>query len=178
VDKSQAVAKHLRTVFGPPSRSGSFVWEQQDVAVYKWGAERTGEGVDLYATDGGTPPRSGTHTAEFFTGLTPGQDDVAGPLASLHRYQSFHDVMLGHGHTVRSEGPLWAGAALDSMLILSQATVIIPPLFTGDRHVEFLQMVPITTAERESVHSKGVGAFLEDWEARKVPFWDSKRADG
>jgi hypothetical protein len=171
----ETTAGHLTSTFGPPSRSASFRWDTQDVAVYKWESERTGEGVDLYVTDSGAPPVAAGHVTEFFTGLTPGRDDIAGSLASLHRYQQVHGVLLGHGHTVPSDEPLWPDTMLNSMLILRQAVSIIPPLFTGSRHVEFLQVVPVTTPEHEAVHRVGVDAFLADWETRQIQFWDSLR---
>lgn len=55
---------------------------------------------------------------EFFIGLTPGQDEVAGPLAALWRYQDEHAVTFDHGHTVPGEEPLWPDTALNSMLVL------------------------------------------------------------
>lgn len=176
MDTSQTVAAHLSSVFGPPSRSASFNWGRQEIAVHKWDSERTGEGVDLYVTESGASLVATAHADEFFTGLTPGRDEVAGSLASLHRYQHVRGVLLGHGHTVPAEEPLWPDTALNSMLVLRQAATIIPPLFTTSRHVEFLQVVPVTTPERQSVHRMGVDAFLADWEARQVPFWDSLRA--
>ena len=176
MDRSQTVAAHLSTLFGPPTRSASYEWERQKVAVYKWDSERTGEGVDLYVTDGETPLGPTGHVSEFFTGLTPGRDDIASSLASLHRYQQVQGVLLGHGHTVPSDEPLWPETTLDSLLVLRQAAVIVPPLFTGSRHVEFLQVVPLTAPERQAVHHMGVDALLADWEARQVPFWDSLRA--
>jgi hypothetical protein len=172
---SQTVEAHLRNLFGPPSRSASFLWEKQEVAVHKWEAERTGEGVDLYVTDSGFASADSSHAVEFFSGLMPGRDEIAGHMASLHRYQHVHGVLLGHGHTVPTE-PLWNQTALNSLLILRQAALVVPPLFAASHHVEFLQVVPTTALERESVHRMGVDAFLADWDDQQVAFWDSMRA--
>jgi hypothetical protein len=176
MDTSQTVAAHLSSVFGSPSRSTSFTWGRQQIAVYKWDSEGTGEGVDLTSRTAGLRSSLRLMTPSSFTGLTPGRDEIAGSLASLHRYQQVHGVSLGHGHIVPSEEPLWPDTALNSMLVLRQAATIIPPLFTTSRHVEFLQVVPVTPPERQSVHRMGVDALLADWETRQVPFWSSLRA--
>jgi hypothetical protein len=171
----EAVDAHLRDRLGPPSRSASFKWDSQVVAVSKWDADRTNEGVDLYVTNGAALLED-AHAVEFFVGLTPGRDEIAGPLAGLHHYQLEHGVSLGHGHTVPMDQPVWPGTSLDSLLILRQARAIIEHLNEGAVHVEFMQVIPTTGSERQTVHRMGIDAFLADWEARQVPFWDSSRA--
>lgn len=169
------VDAHLLGHFGQPTKTAKFSWGIHLVHVRHWAASRTDEGVDLYVTVGARLARSGPHTTEFFIGLTPGQDDVAGPLAALWRYQTKQNVTFDHGHTIPGEKPLWRDTGLDSMLVLRQANSVIPMVTAGQEHVEFMQVVPITSDERRSVHREGVDAFLRDWEDRAVPFWDSRR---
>lgn len=81
-----AVREHYRSQWGEPSRKARFALGGCDYEIYKWNADATSEGVNLYATIGTSarPLRDDDpdHRIEFFTGLLPANDDVALPLAS------------------------------------------------------------------------------------------------
>ncbi|CAB4915276.1 unannotated protein [freshwater metagenome] len=129
------VDDHLSGHFGQPTKSATFTWGAREVHVRHWDSGRTGEGVDLYVTVGARMARSGLHATEFFIGLTPGQDAVAGPLAALWHYQDKHNVTRDHGHTVPVEEPLWPGTALNTMLVVRQADSVLPALAAGRQHI-------------------------------------------
>jgi hypothetical protein len=167
--------------WGEPSRKATFRVEEFEVEVFKWSAEVNPEGVNLYATIGGSArPLAGrdqNHRVEFFVGLMPSRDDVASPLAALALYPAREGVALDHGHMVPADGPLWPGTEMRRFLVLRPIGDIIPPLeLPGGMHVEFLQAIPIFDSELAYTTERSAEELLRRWEHSRVPFWDPNRS--
>jgi Suppressor of fused protein (SUFU) len=166
--------------WGEPSKKAQFRVAELEVEVYKWDAEATSEGVALYATIGSsTYPAAGSeprHRAEYFLGLLPPRDAVASPLAALALYSVREGVAVGHGDTVRADGPLWPGTDMHRFLVLRPLGEIIAPLELPDGvHVEFMQAIPIFESELAYKARHGANELLEHWQDSRVAFWDPCR---
>ncbi len=165
--------------WGEPSRKAQFRVAGLEIEVYKWDAEATGEGVALYATIGSSAyPVGGDpkHRAEYFLGLQPQKDAVASPLAALALYSVREGIALGHGDTVRADGPMWPGTGMRHFLVLRPLGDIIAPLELPDGvHVEFMQAIPIFDSERSYNARHGAKELLDHWQESGVAFWDPRR---
>ncbi|MGW6275931.1 suppressor of fused domain protein [Kribbella sp. NPDC055071] len=153
------------------------------MTVLKWDAAVNGEGIDLYATLGGSgedmPGAEPGHRVEYFVGLQPGRDEIASALAALGLFARREGVLVDHGHTIPADGPLWPGSVMKTFLVLRQISDVMPALsLPGHLHVDFLQAVPIFDSERSFKIANGLEALLRRWEQRKTPFWDPTRRDG
>jgi hypothetical protein len=151
--------------------------------IFKWAPETNGEGVDIYATLGASaedmPGAEPGHRVEYFLGLQPGRDEIASAMAALGLFARREGVLVDHGHTIPADGPLWPGTAMKTLLILRQISDVLPALSPpGQRHVDFLQAVPIFDSERSLKVANGLEALLRRWEQSKTPFWDPARRDG
>jgi hypothetical protein len=177
----ETVRETCLALWGKPSRMARFEVEEFSVEVLKWDPKANPENVALYVTVGasalplpGLPPE---HRIEFFTGLLPARDEVAGALAALSLYPAREGVRLGHGHTVPSSGPLWKGSAMSSFLITRPRSDLLPPIETEDGlHIEFLQAIPIFESERAYKKEHGVAALMECFSEAHTPFWDPQRS--
>jgi hypothetical protein len=166
--------------WGKPTRTALFKAEKYAVEVLTWDAEANREGVALYATVGassltleGRPPEQ---RSEFFTGLQPARDEIAGALAALSLYGVREGVVLHHGHTVPSEEPLWTGSQMSTLLVVRARPGFLPPLVLPDELlVEFLQAIPIFETERAYKKVHGVEALMSLWEKAHTPFWNPDR---
>jgi hypothetical protein len=165
--------------FGAPSRRAQFDVDDHHMDVCKWSADRTSEGVAIYATLGVstvTPKESPTHRHEFFIGLHPEKDDVVRALAVLGIHEARSNEALDHGHTVTLDWPLWERAQVRTFLVARQRGEIIPTLTLPEGlHVEFLQAIPVFESELDFKRRYGVDALLRHWADRQVPFWDPMR---
>lgn len=166
--------------WGEPARTANFQVGEFAVDVYKWSAETTPEGVNLYATVGASARpmvgRDPLHRTEFFTGLLPAMDAVASPLAALSLHAAREEVVVDHGHTVPADGPLWPGTQMRRFLVMRPIGDIIQPLTLADgTHIEFLQALPIFDSEFAYKTDRGAEALMERWELSQVPFWDPNR---
>jgi hypothetical protein len=178
---TDAVRRWLSLQWGAPSRNAWFKVGAFEAEVYMWAADSNPEDVDMYVTVGASARAmvggDVSHRVEFFVGLRPGVDAVAGPLAALALHSAREGTRVDHGHTVTTEGPLWPGAGMDAFLVLSPRADIIPPLSMADGvHVEFLQAIPIFSSERAFQAQHGTEALLRVWEAAATPFWDPSRS--
>jgi hypothetical protein len=180
MDILKAVRDHYRGLWGEPSRKASFSTAEHEAEVYKWSAEQTSEGVNLYATIGASrepmPGEDQTHRVEFFLGLLPARDEVASPLAGLALFTSREGEALDHGHTVPAEGPLWPGTKMNRFLVMRPITEIIAPLkLPNGLHVEFLQAIPLFEEEFRYKAANGAEELIRLWERQGVRFWDPDR---
>lgn len=181
----QVIVEAVRDLYaarwGEPARKANFQVGEFSVDIYKWSAESTPEGVNLYATAGASSwPMTGRtpgHRVEFFLGLLPAMDAVASPLAALALYAAREKVAVDHGHTVPGDGPLWPTTEMRRFLVMRPLGDIIQPLTLSDgTHVDFLQALPIYESEFAYKTEHGAEALLELWEQSQVPFWDPNRA--
>jgi hypothetical protein len=166
--------------WGPPSRTARFQVDENSIEVYKWDAAVNPEQVALYATIGASSePVAGQdpdHRLEFFIGLLPPKDDVASALAALGLYAQREGESLDHGHTVPSDGPLWAGTELNRFLVVRPRTAVLEPIrLPNGQHVELLQAIPMYESELEYKRRHGTDGLLQRWEEASVPFWDPDR---
>ena len=177
----QAVSDLYLARWGQPSRTATFQVGEFAVDIYKWNAETTREGVNLYATVGASARqmvgRDPLHRTEFFIGLLPAMDAVASPLAALALYSAREGVPVGHADTVPAGGPLWLGTEMCRFLVMRPISDIIQPLTLADgTHLEFLQALPIYESEFVYKKDHGAEALLERWEQSQVPFWNPSRS--
>jgi len=85
--------------------------------------------------------------------------------------------ILGLGHTVPVGQPWLPGSKCDHLLI-SLPYPWGPDLqvsYIGDRLVEFLWLLPITSAEREYKIKRGLDALESRFERRQIRYWDAHR---
>jgi hypothetical protein len=168
-------------LWGKPARSSKFEVDGYSVGVLKWDAKSNPEKVVIYLTVGASafplPGRPADHRIEFFTGLLPARDEVANSLAALSLYSVREGVVLDHGHTVPSHGPLWKGFEMGTFLITRPRSDLLPPLEMPDGAcVEFLQAIPIFESERSYKKELGVDALMECFAEAHTPFWDPDRS--
>ena len=177
----EAVREHYVVRWGEPSRTASFKIRDYEIQVLKWGANRTEEGVNLYATLGASswpmPAWPAGHLVEYILGFLPAQDEIASPLAALGLYAQREAVTIDHGHTVPAGGPLWPGTEMRTFLVLRQSTEVLPALgLPNHSHVKFLQAVPIFDIERRYKSERGVEALMRLWETKGLRFRDPNRS--
>jgi hypothetical protein len=166
--------------WGEPTRTDRFKADKHVVEVLTWDAAANREGVALYATVGASAwpleGRPAEERNEFFTGLQPARDEIAGALAALSMYGLGEGVALHHGHTVPSEEPLWTGSPMSTFLVVQARPAFLPPLELPDGlRVEFLQAIPIFETERAYKKVHGVEALMGLWEKARTPFWNPDR---
>lgn len=177
----ESVGVYLLSRWGDPAGRIRFDLEGLSIQVWKWDDAATGEGVDVYVTIGaamgapGNSPGAVGHRAEFLLGLRPGQDAVASAFAALGLYGRRSGVILGDGHTVPSDGPLWPGTEMMAFLVREQEAIIPTVQLSDGSHVHFLQALPLHESELLYKRRHGMDALMAHWEKRLVPFWDSER---
>lgn len=175
------IFEHYVRLWGEPARRAVYGPPDAEVRVYKWPAGQTGQGVAIYATDGGSsfalPGSPASHRLEFVCGFTREIDDVAMWLAQLAAFPRAAGKSLGRGHTVDFEEPLWPGAPFQSWLILDPMPDVVPDLVVpGGNHVLFMHATPIFASEIAYKKAHGFDRLLDEWERRGVNFSDPARS--
>ena len=178
---ARQVICHYERNWGPPSRRASFSHDTGSIRVFKWSADRTSEGVALYATIGASDRivdhRHRDHRVEYILGLLPEQDDAASPLSRLGSYGDRSGSSVLEGDTLSFTEPLWPGSELCALLVMRSREPLLPLLSTPDGpHVEFLQAIPLHATEVDAKSRLGSETLLARWEEARVPFWDPMRA--
>ncbi|GAA2815421.1 suppressor of fused domain protein [Kitasatospora paracochleata] len=144
------IESHLVSLWGVPARSAHFSGPGHDVALAKWEAGQTDEGVTLYVTNGASMRVCDAATGrrvEFVLGLLPEHDAVAKSLAMLAGAVC-SGIDVGRGDTVTLTTPLWPGAPFRTYLALPPMEEIVPPLPLADgTHVDFLPVMPLYDTE-------------------------------
>ena len=179
--RHEKLNEHYTRLWGQPSRTASFHLRDRSVDVWKWDADKNPEQVNIYVTLGASqepaPGHDANHRFEFFTGLKPAQDAIAGPLAMLGFEATLNRVELGHGHSVTFPEPLWAGTQMRSFFLIRPLVEIVPTLLESDGlHIEFLQAIPVFESEVTYKAEHKAEALLDRWRAASVPFWDPNRS--
>ncbi|MEZ2391171.1 suppressor of fused domain protein [bacterium RCC_150] len=178
--RPRSIQDYLLARWSHPTRTAEFEGHGLSIEIWKWAAEATGEGVDIYVTVGASdaaPEDVGAprHRAEFMLGLHPGPDDVAGSFAALGLYVRRNAVTVTSGDTVPSDSPLWPGTDMMAFLVLDQEEVLPPVQLADGSHVHFLQAIPLHESELAFKRSRGAEALMNWWEHKQMPFWESGR---
>jgi hypothetical protein len=163
--------------WGVPDRVAHFEAFSHHIEVYKWGADATGEGVAIYATNGASAGRAAVdgHRVEFFVGFHPEFDDIAPALSLLATYP-LRGGVISIGDTVTLGGPLWPGAPVSTFLIVPQIDELLDPLVLADAtHVRFCQVLPVSKSEVEVRRRRGAIWLLGEMNDRGIPTWAHQR---
>lgn len=162
--------------YGSPARTAEFVSKDGiEIKIYKWTAEQTKEGVSIYSTMGANSRLSDKAFAcEFFIGLTPDADDIAGALAEVALHGSRGSQPPKNGDSITLSHPLWDGTNARSFLF-TDGDEILPPLQLKDKLITFIQLVPLFDSELNYKKDNGEQKLWAAFEAKKTPYWCSNR---
>lgn len=168
-----AVESHLAALWGVPARTAHFSGQGHEIALAKWEAQQTDEGVALYVTSGVSVRVCGTATGrrvEFVLGFLPAQDEVAKSLAMLAASVcSGNDV--DRGHTVTLTDPFWAGSPFRTFMALPPVEDTAPPLALPDgTHIEFLSVVPLYGSELELKKQHSAEWVMGEFNDQEIPW--------
>ncbi len=142
--------------WGEPSREMQFSNECANVDVLIWDPSEATMGVTMYATVGGSnykiPGSDVDHRQEFYVGLLPEADNIAGALAMLAAHSTITGRMLDHGHFFRAQQPIIdERSGLYGFFLLSSFDEngdFEPPVVLADgRHVALFMAVPAFSNE-------------------------------
>jgi hypothetical protein len=149
------VNPHFRALRVQPA-GGSGLWHY--VSVGGWAAtEDDGQGLELILS---TPAATGRAV------------ELLAMAVYYHR-----GGRLGLGHTVPIGEPWLPGSGCDHLLITAPYP-FGPELQTchvGDRHVDFLRLLPITAAERDFKAASGLEALESRFTQAGLKYWDAHR---
>lgn len=133
-------------------------------------------GLWQYVSIGGWAATEDQNSGLEFILSTPAETPRAVELLAMSVY--YHQGgRLGLGHTIPIGEPWLTGSACDHMLI-SESYPFGSELHTchvGDRHVDFLWLLPITAAERDFKVASGLDALEARFEERELEYWDIHR---
>jgi hypothetical protein len=146
---------HFRVLRVAPATAG-YVWTY--VSVGGWAATAEDFGLE-------------------FVMCTPTAEDRAVELLAMTVFYN-HGGKLGLGHTMPIGQPWLPGSGCDHLLV-SLPYPFGPELQTchvGDRHVEFLWLLPITAAERDFKVASGLEALESRFDEVGLKYWQVDRA--
>lgn len=132
--------------------------------------------VWTYASVGGWAATDGDFGLEFLICTASAEERAVELLAMTVFYN--RGGTLGLGHTLPVGEPWLPGATSDHLLV-SLPYPFGPELQTchvGDRHVEFLWLLPITQAERTFKASYGLEALESRFDEVRLKYWQIDRA--
>lgn len=130
-----------------------------------------------YVSVGGWAATGAKNVGTEFILCTATEDIRAVELLAMTVY--YHEGgKLGLGHTLPLGEPWMAGSQCDYFLV-SLPYPFGPDLeiaHVGDRHVEFLWLLPITKAERDHKIADGLEALESRFEEAGLRYWEINRA--
>jgi Suppressor of fused protein (SUFU) len=175
-----ALEEHVRGSF-TGHRVEAFTWPQGPIReqnphfrVLRLAPALPGE-LWTYASVGGWAATDGPLGLEFLI-CTPNPEDRAVELLAMTVFYN-RSGKLGAGDTLPIGEPWLPGSRCEHMLV-SLSYPFDPGLQTchvGDRHVEFLWLLPITEAERELKISSGLEALESRFEQVGLKYWQVDR---
>ncbi len=173
---NQASALYDRK-YGSPDRTAEFTSRNGcRIYVFKWNADKTSEGVTVYATGGASDVLGDeSRSCEFFIGLSPPVDDIADSLAELALHGIGSATVPSFGDTTTLSFPLWSGTPMQTFLY-TDGSGLIPSYTDSTKRVDFIQLVPLFDSELEFKKKNGEKALWREFESRAVAYWDSDRA--
>ncbi|SDJ08999.1 Suppressor of fused protein (SUFU) [Frankineae bacterium MT45] len=139
-------------------------------------APRSADELWTYVSVGGwAATESDNHGLEF---ILCTQNEEASAVESLARTVYYHrGGTLGLGHTLPIGQPWLPGSVCDHLLISAPYpfTSDLSTCHIGDRHVDFVWMVPITEAERDLKVQAGLDALESHFENVGLRYWQTNR---
>jgi hypothetical protein len=180
-DTCGALAEHVRRNF-PGRAIEAFTWESGPILrqnphfrVLRIAPAHESD-VWTYASIGAWAATEDQGRGLEFVIATRAQDPRAVELLAMITY--YHrGGKLGLGHTFPIGEPWLPGSRCDHLLV-SLPYPWGPDLETchvGDRHVDFLWLVPITKQERDFKAANGLEALESLFEDRGLKYWDPDR---
>ncbi|MEU4198240.1 suppressor of fused domain protein [Kribbella sp. NPDC026611] len=139
-------------------------------------APATAADVWTYVSVGGWAATDENSGLEFLICTAAAEDRAVELLAMTVHYN--HGGKLGLGHTLPIGEPWLPGSACDHLLI-SLPYPYGPELQTchvGDRHVDFLWLVPISASERDFKLTSGLEALESRFDKAGLKYWQADRA--
>ena len=139
-------------------------------------APQVSGGLWHYISNGGWAATEDQNNGLEFIISTPGPVDRAVELLAMTVYYN-RGGKLGLGHTLPIGEP-WMPSSRCDHLLISLPYTFGPKLQTchvGDRHVDFLWLLPITAAERDFKVANGLEALESRFEQRQLEYWDIGR---
>ncbi len=182
VDVCGALQEHVSRFFegcqidvlGPPP--GPIAEQNPHFRVLRVGSDQPGD-TRVYVTIGGWAATEHTNQGLEFILATPFETDRAVELLAMNVY--YHrGGRLGLGDTVPIGEPWLPGSLCDHYLI-SLPYPYGPELqncHVGDRHIDFLWLLPITKAERDFKAEHGLEALEQRFEDDDLDYWDPHRS--
>jgi Suppressor of fused protein (SUFU) len=180
-DVCGALEEHVRRFFGGRDIE-IFTWEAGPIRTVNphFRVLRIGPDEDElwhYVSIGGWAATADRDFGLELVLTTPVATPRAVELLAMNVYYHRGGV-LGLGHTVPIGEPWLPGSACDHCLI-SLPYPYGPELevcHVGDRHVQFLWLLPITKAERDFKAAHGLEELEQRFEAAGLRYWDPARA--
>jgi hypothetical protein len=180
-DTCRALEEHVRRYFEGRSIE-VFTWptgpireQNRHFRVLRVAPETTAD-VWTYVSVGGWAATSADFGLEFVI-CTPSAEARAVELLAMTVFYN-RDGKLGLGHTLPVGEPWLSGSGCDYLLV-SRHYPFGPDLQTchvGDRHVEFLWLLPITEAERDHKVNSGLEALESRFDDLGLKYWQIDRA--
>jgi hypothetical protein len=180
-DTCGALAEHVRRNF-PGKVIEAFTWEagpiQQQNPHFRTLRIDPGQksGVWTYASVGAWAATQDKGRGLEFVIVVPAQDPRAVELLAMTAFYQ-RGGTLGLGHTLPIGEPWLPGSRCDHLLV-SLPYPWGPELETchvGDRHVDYLWLLPITKEERDFKVANGLEALESLFEERELRYWDPRR---
>jgi len=180
-DVCGALEEHVRRYFSP-CRVDAFTWTAGPIQdanphfrVLRVAPAGPG-GLWQYVSTGGWAATADDDYGLEFILSTPAETPRAVELLAMNVY--YHrGGRLGLGHTVPIGEPWLPGSRCDHWLV-SLPYPFGPELqqcHVGDRHVDFLWLLPITKAERDFKAARGLEELERRFEAAALPYWEVDR---
>lgn len=129
-----------------------------------------------YISTGGWASSHDSRAGREFVLSLPTADPRGVELLAMVVFYDRADI-LGLGHSMPIGEPWLPGSACDHFL-LSAPYPFGPQLETchvGDRHVDFLWLVPITESERRFKTEHGLDALEAQFEEQQLHYWEIER---
>ncbi len=146
---SQASSVYVRK-YGNPDRTAEYISRGGSrIQVFRWDADKTGEGVTVHATAGASDVLGDeTRACEFFVGLSPPVDDIAEAIAEIALRGIGGTSIPSSGDTTTLPFPLWSGTLMQSVLF-TDGSELIPSYTDSTKRLDFIQLVPLYDSELE-----------------------------
>lgn len=180
-DVCGALAEHVRRFFGGRAidvrtwRSGPIAEQNPHFRVLRVAPERP-TGLWTYVSIGGWAATDSLDRGTEFLICTERDEPRAVELLAMTVFYNRNDV-LGLGHTLPIGEP-WLPRSRCDHLLVSLPYPFGPDLevsHVGDRHVQFLWLLPITRAERDFKVSQGLEALESRFDEAGLQYWKSRR---